>query len=119
MTVLLIDDDPMVRKTGIKMTVFEARNGTEAIEIFRAHRDKIDCALCYPDMPGIDGWQTLTDLRKIDIGLPVVLVSGYDEVPAMKSAQAELPQVFLDKSYRLNKIKDAIARAMARQHREN
>ena len=118
-TVLLIEGDPTVRQLGTKMitsldmNVFEARNGAEAVEVLGTHRDKIGCVLCDLDTLGMDGWQTLADLRKIEIGLPVVLISGYNEVHTMNGAQAERPQVFLGKPYRLSELRDAIARAMA------
>jgi len=41
------------------LTVLEARDGVEAVEVFQLHRDKIRCVLCDLTMPRMDGWQTL------------------------------------------------------------
>jgi CheY-like chemotaxis protein len=65
-------------------------------------------------MPRRDGWETLTALRQLDPNLPVILASGYDRTQVMAGTHADLPQVFLEKPFRLQQLRDAVAQALAR-----
>jgi len=117
-TVLLVDDEPMVRKVGegaltrLGFAVLLAKDGVEAVEVFRQHRDEVRCVLCDLTMPRMNGWETLTALRKLAPGLPVILASGYDRAYVMAGDHPELPQAFLSKPYQLQGLRDAIGRAL-------
>jgi CheY-like chemotaxis protein len=79
--VLVIDDESSVR-TAIRlileldMDVDEAENGREGLA--KAHQNHPDLILCDLDMPVMDGFQTLADVRADPIlgRLPVIVVSG-------------------------------------------
>lgn len=120
-TLLLVEDEDSVRKMARSMltlmghTVFDARDGIEAVEVFRQHRDEIRCVLCDLTMPRLDGWGTLIALRKLDPGIPVILASGYDREKVMAGDHAELPQEFLNKPYDFKSLGDAIRRAAAKR----
>jgi CheY-like chemotaxis protein len=47
----------------------------------------------------MDGWETLTALRKLAPGIPVILSSGYSEAQVMEGHHSDLPQAFLSKPY--------------------
>jgi CheY-like chemotaxis protein len=117
-TVLLVDDEPMVRKVGegaltsLGFAVLLAKDGVEAVEVFRQHRDEVRCVLCDLTMPRMNGWETLTALRKLAPGLPVILASGYDRAYVMAGDHPELPQAFLSKPYQFQGLRDAIGRAL-------
>ncbi len=118
-TVLLVEDDDAVRRlasgmlTCLDFNILEAKDGVEAVKVFRKHRDEIRCVLCDLAMPRMDGWETLEALRKLAPGIPFILISGYSESHVMKSPHAEQPQVFLKKPYGLRDLKEAIRRSLA------
>jgi PAS domain S-box-containing protein len=118
-TVLLVEDEPMVRKLGqsaltsLGFAVLLAGDGVEAMEVFRQHKDEVRCVVCDVTMPRMDGWETLSALRKLAPGLPVVLASGYDKAQVMAGNHPELPEAFLSKPYRLHELRDAVRRALA------
>jgi PAS domain S-box-containing protein len=118
-TVLLVEDEPMVRKLGqsaltsLGFAVLLAGDGVEAMEVFRQHKDEVRCVVCDVTMPRMDGWETLGALRKLAPGLPVVLASGYDRAQIMAGNHPELPAAFLSKPYRLHELRDAIRCALA------
>jgi PAS domain S-box-containing protein len=117
--VLLVEDELMVRKLGqsaltsLGFAVLLAKDGVEAMEVFRQHKDEVRCVVCDVTMPRMDGWETLAALRKLAPGLPVVLASGYDKASVMAGDHPELPEAFLSKPYRLDELRDAIRRALA------
>ena len=122
---LVVDDEPcllkavtlVLKRSGF--TVFSAQDGVEAVEVFQQHRDEIGCVLGDLTMPRMDGWETLTALRKLVPGIPVILSSGYSEVQVMAGDHAELPQAFLSKPYELPALKDTIVRVMGNRNSLN
>ena len=117
-TVLLVDDEEMVRNMAAAMlmslgfTVLEAKDGVEAVELFRQCQDEIRFVLCDLTMPRMNGWETLTALRKLAHDIPVILSSGYDRAQVMAGDHPELPQVFLGKPYKLKGLRDGITEAL-------
>jgi len=117
-TVLVVEDDPMVRNiaaamiTHLGFSVIVARDGVDAVEVFGQHRDEIRCVLCDLTMPRMNGWETLTALRELVPGIPVILASGYDEAQVMEGDHPELPQAFLGKPYKHKELSDAINHAL-------
>jgi PAS domain S-box-containing protein len=104
-TVLLVDDEPGVRRAVARaleragLTVLTAADGVEAVELFQAHRAEIGCVLSDVSMPRLDGWQTLSAVRALAPGFPVILASGYSEAQVMEGEHPELPAAFLSKPY--------------------
>ncbi|WP_028581780.1 hybrid sensor histidine kinase/response regulator [Desulfogranum japonicum] len=104
-TILVVNDEPTLRliaeaalhRVGCKVLV--AADGEEAVEIFKQHPVTIDCVLCDFIMPGMDGWQTLAALRRLDPGIVFILSSGYSQDRAMAGDHVALPQSFLGNPY--------------------
>jgi signal transduction histidine kinase len=118
-TVLLVDDEEPVRKmarmmlTRLGIAVLEARDGVEAVAVFRQHRNEIACVLCDLTMPRMDGWKTLEALRQIAPGIAVILSSGFDKEQAMAGIHAQWPQAFLGKPYKATDLREAIVQVLA------
>ena len=117
-TVLIVEDEPTVRKAATLalgrdgFSVLAAADGVEALEIFRLHRNEIGCVVCDLTMPRMDGWQTLTALRRLAPGLPVILASGFSETQVMEGEHPERPQLFLHKPYELKDLREAIRQVL-------
>ena len=103
--VLLAEDEEEVRRVAaatlvrLGFTVLEARDGVEAVELFRSRGSEIRYAILDLVMPRLDGWAALNAIRAMRPGFPVIITSGYDEAQAMAGDHAELPQAFLSKPY--------------------
>lgn len=114
LTVLLAEDEEMVRNMVRTMlerlgyTVITARDGAEALEVFRQQRDRIGCVLLDLTMPRLDGWEVLQSIREMGAGVPVILASGYDEGQVMQGGKDERPQAFLHKPYRMAELRDKL-----------
>ncbi|HTX21217.1 MAG TPA: PAS domain-containing protein [Candidatus Aquilonibacter sp.] len=83
-TILLAEDEPAVRalvnnalaKLGYR--VLQARNGVQAMEIWKQHRDEIQLLLTDMVMPdGVNGRELSERLRQEKPGLKVIYASGY------------------------------------------
>jgi PAS domain S-box-containing protein len=117
-TVLLVEDELPLRKVVATMlqhmgfTVLVAEDGAGAVDILRRHSATIDCVVSDLTMPGMNGWETLTALRKLKPGIPAILASGYDEAQVMTGEHPEWPQAFLGKPYHLRALRDTIERVV-------
>ena len=116
--VLLVDDEMSVREaastmlTHMGVAVFEAKDGIEAVEVFRQRQDEIRGVICDLTMPRMNGWETITALRTLAPDVAVILASGYDEAQVLSGEHSEGPQAFLRKPYGLTELRGAISQAL-------
>jgi CheY-like chemotaxis protein len=104
-TILVIDDEAIVRRTA-KTTlerrgydVVLAENGAEACELLRALANKISLVLLDLTMPGMDGEETLRELKMIRPDIRVLLSSGYNEVEVIQRFTGKGLSGFIQKPY--------------------
>ena len=82
-TILLIDDEDIVIDIGgqilerLGYRAVTARSGKEAIEIYRANKNKINMVILDVIMPDMGGGETYDRLKKINPDIKVLLSSGY------------------------------------------
>ena len=107
--VLAVDDDGLVLFNTSAMledlghTVLEAVSGAEALAILK--REKVDLVITDQAMPKMTGMQLLETIRAEWPGLPVILATGYAELPG--GAGAGLPR--LNKPFTEQELARAIA----------
>lgn len=117
-TLLLVDDDDMLlMATGamvelLGFTLLTAKDGVEALELYRQHRAEIRCVLTDLTMPRLDGWGLVTALRQFDPSLPVILASGYDKAQVLGGTHPDRPQAFLSKPFSQQQLRDALGVAL-------
>jgi CheY-like chemotaxis protein len=81
-TILLVDDEPLVRAVQEQILiragfyVMSADHGEEAISIYRRDQQRIDLVILDYTMPGINGVETWHILREINPNIRVVFCSG-------------------------------------------
>jgi len=98
--VLVVDDDALINMNAVDMleqlghTAIDAYSGAEALKIL-ASAQVIDLLITDYAMPGMNGVELAEQARQLRPGLPVVLATGYSELPS--GATIELPR--LNKPY--------------------
>lgn len=94
--ILAVDDDNLVLRNTAAMledlghTVFEAGSGEQAIDILR-RKKRIDLVITDQVMPGMTGAQLADAIMADWPDMPIVLATGFAEVPG--SAAADLPRL--------------------------
>ncbi len=84
-TVLLVDDEPVVREVVEEMVrelgweTLVAGSGIEALRIYDTHRDLIDLVLLDQQMPGMSGTEVSRALWKRNPAIRILLSSGHSE----------------------------------------
>ena len=82
-TVLFVDDEDIVIGVGQQMlerlgfSVITARNGQEAVDVYKNSLDDIDLVLLDMIMPGLEAGDTYDKLKAINPAIKVILSSGY------------------------------------------
>jgi len=82
-TLLLVDDEDDILDAGkdilinLGYKIITARDGKEALKVYRDNHDKIDLVILDMIMPGFSGGSTYDALKEIDPAVRVILSSGY------------------------------------------
>lgn len=109
-TILIVDDEPMVREFARRLLetenhrVIEAVSGRDALRALREHGAAIDGVLLDLSMPDMDGTDLLSELRAFAPDMPVILHSGYPvDLSSEKFAACKIAGV-LQKPYRAARL---------------
>jgi signal transduction histidine kinase len=114
--ILLVDDDPMVSSGTSAMLedlghrVIMASNAASALEVIRA-ATQLDLVITDHAMPGMTGTELAKQIRELRPQLPIVLATGYAEVPS----NVVPGMTRLDKPYRTDKLAAIIAATIDRK----
>jgi PAS domain S-box-containing protein len=87
-TVLLVEDEPLVRGLLVRLlgregyVVLEAASGDEALGVVAAHEGPIDLLVSDVVMPGLSGPDLAARIRERQRALRVLFISGYNETDA-------------------------------------
>ena len=85
--ILVVDDDPLVARSTVEMledlghSVTEAHSGKHALDLLEAG-EAIDVLVTDQVMPGMTGTQLAAIARQRRPELPILLVSGYTDLPS-------------------------------------
>jgi EAL domain-containing protein (putative c-di-GMP-specific phosphodiesterase class I) len=114
--VLVIDDEPqvlavmerVVRSAGFEVvTASDASSGLEAMR-----RESVDAIISDIHMPGTSGLDLLVEIRKLDIDVPVLFVTG---MPTVETAVAAIQRGafgYLTKPFDHGELKSQVRRAV-------
>jgi two-component system, NtrC family, response regulator AtoC len=114
--ILVVDDESSMRKnindilTIEGYNVFEAENGVIGIE--KVVNNKLDLVLLDFNMPLMDGFETLSEIKKINPDLPVIILTAYGTneriIETMKSGAYD----YMDKPFELAEFLIVVERAI-------
>ena len=119
-TVLVVDDEPMVRDVAeailvrLGLVTVQATDGEDAIRIFEAEPGRFAVVLLDLTMPRLSGAETFRQMREIQPDARVILMSGYNEQEASGSFAGKGLAGFLEKPFSTGALGDAVERVMGR-----
>jgi two-component system response regulator FixJ len=117
-TVYVVDDDPAIRRS-LAWLVESVELRVETFESATAFLRQYDparpgCVVCDLRMPGMSGLELLERLREMGSCLPVIIVTGFGDVPSAVRAMKCGAVDFLEKPVGDQVLLDHIQRAVAR-----
>jgi len=107
-SILIVDDEAYIRKilkdllTDEGFEVTTAANGYEALKSLE--KSHPDLALLDIWMPGIDGIETLKEIKKIAPELPIVMITGHGTIDTAVSATKFGAYDFIEKPLSIDKV---------------
>jgi CheY-like chemotaxis protein len=113
-TILLVEDDPVVRHVVRLLlelegdSVVEAKDGEDALTILNGHHGALDLLVTDVMMPGLSGAEVCGRVREGRPGLPTLFISGF--YPEAVFPDQGLPQrsAFLAKPFMPEELIDAV-----------
>ena len=118
-TILLVEDNVVAREAlreGLEQLnyhVLEAGNGREALAIYQS-TDDIDLVVTDMIMPEMGGRELIQELRKLNLGVGVVVVTGYVLAEALRELKEEGPLEVVRKPLDVNTLSEIIRQALER-----
>jgi PAS domain S-box-containing protein len=109
-TILLVDDEESVLEVGgmmlerVGFEVRTAKDGREALEVFRQHQADIVCVVLDMMMPNMGGEETLRELLRIQEDVKVLLSSGFHEQDVTERLSRASFVGFLEKPYTVDTL---------------
>jgi CheY-like chemotaxis protein len=108
--VMIVDDEDLVTMLAQRVLTDEgyrivtAKDGFQAIEIYRKLKDQISLIILDFTMPIMDGADVFAELLQINPKAPVVLSSGFAEQERLRSMLARGLRGFIPKPYTQQKL---------------
>jgi CheY-like chemotaxis protein len=116
-TILLVDDEPSVRRTGGRIlerfgyTVLLAEDGEDALRVLKTAPDRVALVVTDMVMPRMDARDLIVHLRRLYPTLPVLLSTGYD-MGRLGGGELQLFDRFVPKPYTPEEILSAIRQTL-------
>ena len=115
--ILFADDDKICLDVSVQIlqklgyTVLEAKDGKEAIEVYKNNQDSIDLVILDMRMPH-NGGHTFEQLKKMNAHLKIMLTSGYSEDYGIRELVKQGCDGFLQKPFDIKVLSQKIIDAL-------
>ncbi|MCH6257431.1 response regulator [Puniceicoccaceae bacterium K14] len=118
-TVLVAEDQESLReilqislsKVGHKL--FIAKDGEEALDLYKAHKDEIDLVLSDSIMPKMNGAELAKRIREMDSSLRIIIMSGLPEEELFKDAEPVRIDSFINKPFSIKDVLNIIEKLLS------
>jgi hypothetical protein len=123
--IMVVDDEADIREVTSRTLesngyrVVLAKDGREAVEIYRKRGNEIDMVLTDMVMPNLDGPGTIRALKQMNPHVVVVATSGVKTTGKLAEATQEGARSFLPKPYTADKLLAVIADALLADDHHN
>lgn len=115
--ILFADDDKICLDVSVQIlqklgyAVLEAKDGKEAIEVYKNNQDRIDLVILDMRMPH-NGGHTFEQLKKMNAHLKIMLTSGYSEDYGIRELVKQGCDGFLQKPFDIKVLSQKIIDAL-------
>jgi EAL domain-containing protein (putative c-di-GMP-specific phosphodiesterase class I)/CheY-like chemotaxis protein len=119
--VLVVDDDASMRRACGRLlssegwTVVYAEHGRAAVDAMAEGREHFDCVISDINMPELDGFGLIREIRRHDDDLPILLMTGDPSLDGAVRAIDTGAVSYIAKPFEQETLASAVARA-ARRH---
>ena len=113
-TILVVDDEPEVRKLVGAMVgqfgyhVMTADSGEHALTLYKNHKEPIDLLITDVIAPGMSGPMLADKLTELQPDLKVLYISGYDNTHVVQKYVVEKGHALLTKPFTVEEMKSKV-----------
>jgi len=113
--VLLVDDEPLIRKTGARLLkklgyeVVVGENGRAAVEIYRQEGHQIALVILDLIMPVMDGTETFIKIKEINPKAKILISSGYEQTKMVETILSKGAVGFIQKPFDIDELQQKLA----------
>jgi CheY-like chemotaxis protein len=122
-TVLVVDDEEAIRATVASIlelygfTAEMAADGRTALEIFRAAAERFALVVLDLTMPGMDGAQLSSEIRRICPATPILLMSGFTENEVNCRFHGDRQPDFIQKPFTVRAFAEKVRESLCKEQR--
>ena len=115
--ILFADDDEICLNVSVQIlqklgyTVLRARDGKEAIAVYKNNQDKVDLVILDMVMP-YNGGHTFEKLKKLNPDLKIIVISGYTKDYGISDLEKQGCMGFLQKPFDAKALSQKIMDAL-------
>ena len=118
--VLVVEDDPLIRKIEVEYLVSDGHSVETATDgcdgLTKFHSGRFDLVLVDRAIPEINGDQLTKAIKEMDPDMPVILVTGFTDILA--DDRQRRANLILSKPFSHDNLREAIERALACENPE-
>jgi two-component system, cell cycle sensor histidine kinase and response regulator CckA len=109
-TILVIEDEELLLDLLKEMLedegyrVLTAADGPQAVDLYRAEKEKVSLVLSDMGLPSMGGWEVLQQLKKINPSVKVILSSGFMDTKVRQDMLSAGAKDFIQKPYMPEKV---------------
>jgi PAS domain S-box-containing protein len=113
-TILLVDDDALVRDTCAELLellgyqIFQAEDGQYAVDIMRERGDQIDLVVMDMVMPRLVGTAAATQIRQLYPDVPIIFATAYDQSISVKATKDFAHSMLMSKPFHPDTLQENI-----------
>lgn len=119
--ILIVDDDEDLRSELRDLLedheVVEASSGGEALKLL-VRANEVGLVILDVMMPGLSGLDVLTEIKKKEPGLPIIILTGHSSKDVAIEALKNRADDYIEKPIDVNKIKDSVEKWLSRERGE-
>jgi DNA-binding response OmpR family regulator len=123
-TVAVVDDEEEIRSvlhkklTKLGMNVITFGEAEDLLDILKKNETSIDLVISDVKLPGIDGIELLRHIDKLEISMPVLLITGHGNIEHAIQALRYGAYDFIRKPFDLNEITSSVNRILRGKREE-
>ncbi len=117
-TVLIADDEDLVRNLGAEILtlygyqVLLAKDGLEALALYKEKQSKIDLVILDLIMPGLNGAETLNKIKQVEPDIKAIICSGFGGNEDLMKSLGSFPPPLVSKPFRISDLVSTVRQVL-------
>lgn len=123
-TLLYLEDDETIGQETFSIfekvfgKVYFGKDGQEGIDLYNNHKNEIDIILTDINMPNVNGLEFMSEVRKLDFEIPVLIITAFNDVNILSRAIKLNVTDYIVKPMQLNSTLKILNKILTNRHNQ-